>query len=152
MDIRGSEQIVNELSTEHFIYGIDFIEADRKNVESEQNRYIQLLEKRLKHLLKSDYIRQFDEKDPQTGEYKLDIHDADKPMPHWIPCSERMPEKGKNVLVYGLNWDCTAIAIWCDDCWLERLIGNDDITHWMPLPELPKGGGEIENHQARKST
>lgn len=33
--------------------------------------------KRLTHLLKSDYIRSFDEVDPKTGEYKRDIMEAD---------------------------------------------------------------------------
>lgn len=36
------------------------------------------LEKRLKHLLKSDVIREYDEKDIATGEYVRDINDLDK--------------------------------------------------------------------------
>lgn len=38
-------------------------------------------EKRLKHLLESDYIAAFDEIDPKTGGYKRDISDVGKILP-----------------------------------------------------------------------
>lgn len=38
----------------------------------------ELLVRRLEHLLNSDYIRSFDEKDIKTGKYKRDIRDADR--------------------------------------------------------------------------
>lgn len=38
----------------------------------------ELLVRRLEHLLESDYIRSFDEKDIMTGKYKRDIRDADR--------------------------------------------------------------------------
>lgn len=38
---------------------------------------IEMLEKRLKHLLKSELIRKYDEKNPYTGEYRLDIEEFD---------------------------------------------------------------------------
>ena len=57
----------------------------------------------------------------------------------WIPVSERLPEDGKPV------WVCT---IWneqhsgnlTDDCWtgLFRDFREGEVTHWMPLPELPE--------------
>lgn len=57
------------------------------------------LENRLNHLLESEYIRQFDEKDPETGEYKRDIKGADATaalcgklkslMPAFMECLER---------------------------------------------------------------
>ena len=36
------------------------------------------LQSRLRHLLKSDYIRSFDEVDRNTGDYKKDIREADR--------------------------------------------------------------------------
>lgn len=46
----------------------DVIEAD----------YFRILERRLEHLLVSRFISSFDEMDPVTGKYKLDIGDADR--------------------------------------------------------------------------
>lgn len=39
---------------------------------------LNILENRLKHLLQSDFICRFDEKDYKTGEYVRDINDVDK--------------------------------------------------------------------------
>ena len=46
------------------------------NVQGETER-ANYLEKRLKHLLLSDYIRSFDEINPNTKEYVRDIREAD---------------------------------------------------------------------------
>ena len=78
--------------------------------------------------------------------------------PQWIPVTERMPDEDDDVLV----------LIGCD-CFVMRLVNRDktdvwhgdgsvymewqsfsgsltadvnDVTHWMPLPELPKEGME----------
>lgn len=40
--------------------------------------YFRILERRLEHLLVSRFISSFDEVDPVTGKYKLDIGDADR--------------------------------------------------------------------------
>jgi hypothetical protein len=61
----------------------------------------------------------------------------------WIPVTERLPEKHGKYLV--LTPNCTWL-IWYDtECgfydndpeWGD--IEIDDVTHWMPLPEPPKG-------------
>jgi hypothetical protein len=65
----------------------------------------------------------------------------------WIKCSEKMPENGKSVLVaikedgdidicvgetFGEgNWMISG------EFWYEK--SDPSITHWMSLPELPKG-------------
>lgn len=58
------------------------------------------------------------------------------PAQSWIPCSERLPEELKDVLVFVPDWGCHAIAIWCGDYWLEQWTDDDVImdavTHWMP--------------------
>lgn len=68
----------------------------------------------------------------------------------WIPVSERLPEKFTSVLI----WDDAS-----DACFYGNLLPDKKqwttaggfyfhgkefarITHWMPLPEAPKGGEE----------
>lgn len=89
----------------------------------------------------------------------------------WIPCSERLPESDevwrKYIVVYRYRyrdtWDdmgenavvtvadyCHEQKVWSMDggAVINALIDIEDvqpwasyITHWMPLPELPKEGG-----------
>nr|DAZ43009.1 MAG TPA: Protein of unknown function (DUF551) [Caudoviricetes sp.] len=47
----------------------------------------------------------------------------------WIPCSERLPEAGEEVLVFSRS---RGIAV---DYYDRCLFGYADVTHWMPLPE-----------------
>lgn len=66
----------------------------------------------------------------------------------WIPVTERLPEKGKYVLVRYKNNDMT-VACWFDgdeDILFWRAMTDEgwcadcdtDPTHWMPLPAPPK--------------
>ena len=43
----------------------------------ERDKAIECLKDRIEHLLKSEYIADFDKKDPMTGEYVRDISEAD---------------------------------------------------------------------------
>lgn len=66
---------------------------------------------------------------------------------NWIKCSEKMPENGKSVLVVIKEDGYTDICVgetygegnWMisGEFWYEK--SDPAITHWMPLPELPKG-------------
>lgn len=69
--------------------------------------------------------------------------------PQWIPCSERMPEPLRDVII------CTAIktvtVAWINgNEWYFADTGNghieqwgfDDVTHWMPLPEPPEANAK----------
>lgn len=73
----------------------------------------------------------------------------------WIPVSERLPDEHEFVLVcnddgemmiakmagcYYKYWVYKYCA-YDTDCWDEN--ENGLITHWMPLPELPKGGEKV---------
>ena len=56
----------------------------------------------------------------------------------WIPCKERMPERGVSVLVIAGS------IMWVDEVW-DSGIGlsfcednYDMVTHWMPLPSPPE--------------
>lgn len=60
----------------------------------------------------------------------------------WIPVTERLPERNAEVLVCDTREDY--VSIWehiGDGLWFgnEVIWATEDITHWMPLPEPPKG-------------
>ena len=50
----------------------------------------------------------------------------------WIPCSERLPEVGEEVLVYSRS---SGMAV---DYYDRGLFGYSGVTHWMPMPEPPE--------------
>ncbi|EFH3946694.1 DUF551 domain-containing protein [Escherichia coli] len=66
----------------------------------------------------------------------------------WISCSERMPEKGQNVLI-SVNFDSSLVEpLICSarytgstfrrgDATIKPGNGIEQATHWMPLPEPP---------------
>ena len=55
----------------------------------------------------------------------------------WISVKDKMPQTGESVLVYGKNGISLVGAYWK---WGWTTTGYCNvITHWMPLPELPKG-------------
>ena len=66
----------------------------------------------------------------------------------WISVDERLPEDDTTVLAYGgviyyLIFDVSPNGVrwWTEDYgWFTT--DELGITHWMPLPEAPKGGNE----------
>lgn len=55
----------------------------------------------------------------------------------WISVKDKLPEEGVNVLTYGAR-------PFYDVFYINRLIDKDEwlydgVTHWMPLPQPPKG-------------
>ena len=70
----------------------------------------------------------------------VEIQPTIEPEPHWIPCSERLPELDDEVLVTDDGGElrhcifCTWGETWCGFVTYEegmRIIA----TAWMPLPE-----------------
>lgn len=65
-------------------------------------------------------------------------------MPRWIPVEERLPEKYDcYYLVVLNNWN-TDFCLYTKEKGFGMYItpkwwdANDEVTHWMPLPESPK--------------
>ena len=62
----------------------------------------------------------------------------------WVSVTERLPEKGEEVLVFDTRENWTGFA-WLrpDETWtalgFDFPFGLGEVTHWMPLPPPPKG-------------
>ena len=70
-------------------------------------------------------------------------------MPRWISVDERLPEVGVNVIVL-LADGFTSVAQRLTLGWFIYVYSTSrDVTHWMPLPEPPKGkppiGGDSDD-------
>ncbi|MBO6269304.1 MAG: DUF551 domain-containing protein [Clostridium sp.] len=63
--------------------------------------------------------------------------------PHWIPVTERLPEKEQCCLVV-LNNRTVDFCFYTKRCGFGMYLArkwegaNDEVTHWMPLPVPPK--------------
>ena len=61
----------------------------------------------------------------------------------WISVEERLPEHGALVLVWHKYLERAFVCQWDDraDIWLSEkfTFSRKTATHWMPLPEPPKG-------------
>lgn len=56
----------------------------------------------------------------------------------WISVTERLPEHHSDVLVLDAC-GCDVAWLMDDGEWSTTLISDYPVTHWMPLPEPPKG-------------
>ena len=54
----------------------------------------------------------------------------------WISVDDRLPKPTYCVLVVGAYSEMAIDALGTDGEWMGMV---EDITHWMPLPEPPKG-------------
>lgn len=59
--------------------------------------------------------------------------------PRWIPVAERLPEQGW-YLAYGPTIKTEVLHFnSAEEVWSSERYYNIEVTHWMPLPEPPKG-------------
>ncbi len=86
----------------------------------------------------------------QDAEPNFDVNGNSPGTPDsWISCSDRMPEKGQNVLI-SMNFDSSLVEpLICSarytgstfrsgDATIKPGNGIEQATHWMPLPEPPQ--------------
>jgi hypothetical protein len=63
-------------------------------------------------------------------------------MNTWISVKDKLPDDGDEVLIVMVGFDKPSFAEKIDLGWfdyrLDRIIPEAKITHWMPLPEMPK--------------
>ena len=67
-------------------------------------------------------------------------------VPEWISVEDRLPEDESDVLAYSRNGEEGRIypANYAKGVWFDCIFAssaNNTTTHWMPMPEPPKGGG-----------
>ena len=85
----------------------------------------------------------------QDAEPNFDVNGNSPGTPDsWISCSDRMPEKGQNVLI-SVNFDSSQVEpLICSARYTGSTFrrggatikpgnGIEQATHWMPLPEPP---------------
>ena len=62
----------------------------------------------------------------------------------WISVDDRLPEPWKQVLIYSRH-DFCEVALYIGIpgkwrvTWNHDMLDADSVTHWMPLPQPPKG-------------
>lgn len=59
--------------------------------------------------------------------------------PKWIPVTERLPEAVVDVLVIRMGETPDIEFMLYDGTWVGDTPHSHQVTHWMPLPEPPKG-------------
>ncbi|EFA4484000.1 DUF551 domain-containing protein [Escherichia coli O2] len=88
---------------------------------------------------------------PVSQNYKLNKLSGNSPVTpdSWISCSDRMPEKGQNVLISVNFYSSLVEPLICSarytgstfrrgDATIKPGNGIEQATHWMPLPEPPQ--------------
>ena len=65
-------------------------------------------------------------------------------VPKWISVNDRLPEDESDVLAYSRNGEEGRIypANYAKGVWFDCIFNTpatDTTTHWMPIPEPPKG-------------
>lgn len=70
---------------------------------------------------------------------KTKIAELEAKLPQWIPVTEKIPPDQEEVLVLTRSKNGVRNVdkgYWAIDRFIHR--GRAEVTHWMPLPEVPK--------------
>ena len=97
-------------------------------------------------MTRGDFINWFEERFALT---KNDIYEFGQlydevTKPQWISVGDELPEVGVAVLTITPR-GTQRVGFYEDGWWLANyidLVRMGSITHWMPLPQPPKKGGE----------
>lgn len=95
----------------------------------------------------TDYIKRSDALELARGYYSQGLKEEAVPVTairnipsadvwKWIPVTERLPENDKTVLVWDRRNSREYFDVFDHGQWI--VLRQEDITHWMPLPEPPK--------------
>ena len=94
-------------------------------------------------MTREEFINWFEERFALT---KNDIYEFGQlydevTKPHWISVENELPPKDKAYLAYWQHLGVTKYRYVKAGAKVSRTF-SEHITHWMPLPEAPKGGEE----------
>ena len=60
----------------------------------------------------------------------------------WIPIKDRLPKNEKEDVLIALRWGMVDIGWYEEGKWSSEFVNeyeDGEVTHWMPLPQPPKG-------------
>lgn len=57
----------------------------------------------------------------------------------WRSVTDELPNEGEMVIVHSSGEVGEAFLAYNDFCWANGFHIEKEVTHWMPLPEAPKG-------------
>ena len=74
-----------------------------------------------------------DQKIEGLAEDVMDIVTHGVTVQEWVSVDDRLPDVGNIVLIYSETYGV------CLDSYSDDTFDYFDVTHWMPLPQPPKG-------------
>ena len=96
-------------------------------------------EKLVELQLKADIEDETSENTTQHREYTADLMIANGvTVQEWISVKDRLPEKWQDIIAYDAKNQEIYLAYTTEDAWVGVRM-NGKVTHWMPLPQPPKG-------------
>ena len=107
----------------------DLIDDLQELIDEESDNYLNT--RRTTLCMARDYLEEYFATDNNVGG-------------KWIPVTERLPKEWTDVLVWSKCGFCVvAVSLgshgkWRES-WTHMMLDSDSVTHWMPLPEPPKG-------------
>lgn len=113
-------------------------------MDNTREKLIELLKNNREHYLDTYITEHHKSYEEYTADYLIANGVT---IQRWIPVTERLPEKEKDVLCSRGNHIGALMDVYTymgndkwDDTYGNRSYTKDEgITHWMPLPEPPKG-------------